>query len=1271
MAAGGGGEGSAEGMSAFLNFAHCYGARSGLRDNVVHTGENSIAYPAGRHLCVYNSETKDMSFLLQGDNVENMTALATSPHSRKYLGVCEQLADGGAQVTIFNTASEKKVKTLTHPDCKQFTALCFSSDSKFLVTIGGAPDYLMVYWNWFHAKVVATCKIGYEVKRVSFSPLDNVQIATCGPLLLKLWRLQENALKGFNMVQGKAATQNFTDHAWAPGDRLLVATDNGEVLVVEQGELRATVSTRLKGSPINSIINYSSGFIVAGSEGRMCVYEKNATREKSDDKEPYHHFKTFRGAVTSDIVCLSISAQEETLAAFFSSNQVAMFPIANIDILKEDNDNFQLVGSGYHSQAITGIDVCVRKPLVATCGADRSVRIWNYLDKSCEVARTFQDDMTAIAIHPSGLHLMIGFSDKLRYFNVLMDDLRQFHEFPIKACKCVRFAHGGHMFAAVNISNIVIFSNYTLEKLGVLSSHTAMVKSIAWSQDDLGLVSAGIDGAVYEWKVATFERTQENVSRNVHYASVVYNQQGTACVACGDDRKITEFHRSAEARKLETPGQRVQQLLLSNNDAVLFAGSAEGSVAAHMWGAEGPPVPGQQYHISAGGITALAASADDCVLFAAAEDGALFQFDIHITDNATSQVVTRKAADAASFFDVVLVTRADMEEKNNDAADLTNKIGEMKVQSEYKLHLQEQDANEKFKKMKEEMEAARSASEARFEALRRRKEQQELEAVEAIQNMEREHMKAAEELESLYEKKLSIEAQRYRALLHEKEDMECSYEEQLEITKSKYNSVIIKLKGEFEGKTKEQQDAYNRLKDELGNTKASYEEFVRQQDEDHEDEMLHVQQTHKKSLEEEQEAVLNLKSQAGVMRRRFDSFKVEKETLQSDLKLKEDELKGEKERNEEQERQIQMLKNDIRDREQTIDNKEKRISELRMKAKELEKIKFVLDYKYKELKKEMEPKETQIGHMKEQIKEMDQELERDVRTNHALGQALNDKTHKIDNLNLELKRQRSLVLEKERLVQLFVTDLEKLVTEIDPSYWRDAIRQLYRTYVNKGSKESGAKDVPDSMEEFARQRDYMERSLQTLKKRAMKNEEAVKVNNVKKAAENAMLIDELNALRREKRHLEQSVQELTSDLQIARRRGGGSSRAASALGEEEAPTPAPTTLPATSKTGGQGKGSRAPPSSGATTPGLGGSRPGSKGGRLQKGNALSWNELVSSERAKVVYVCASLSSCVLGRPRRLRCFRCYSDAPMRQCMRTCMLTCLHAYIYMYTRWRRC
>lgn len=44
-------------------------------------------------------------------------------------------------------------------------------------------------------------------------------------------------------------------------------------------------------------------------------------------------------------------------------------------------------------------------------------------------------------------------------------------------------------------------------------------------------------------------------------------------------------------------------------------------------------------------------------------------------------------------------------------------------------------------------------------------------------------------------------------------------------------------------------------------------------------------------------------------------------------------------------------------------------------SRQLEKFKFVLDFKIKELKRQIEPRETEIGSMKEQIKEMDRELE--------------------------------------------------------------------------------------------------------------------------------------------------------------------------------------------------------------------------------------------------------------------------------------------------------
>ena len=51
-------------------------------------------------------------------------------------------------------------------------------------------------------------------------------------------------------------------------------------------------------------------------------------------------------------------------------------------------------------------------------------------------------------------------------------------------------------------------------------------------------------------------------------------------------------------------------------------------------------------------------------------------------------------------------------------------------------------------------------------------------------------------------------------------------------------------------------------------------------------------------------------------------------------------------------------------------SQEKRIYDLKKKNQELEKFKFVLDYKIKELRRQMEPRENEIKRMKEQIRKV-------------------------------------------------------------------------------------------------------------------------------------------------------------------------------------------------------------------------------------------------------------------------------------------------------------
>ncbi len=67
---------------------------------------------------------------------------------------------------------------------------------------------------------------------------------------------------------------------------------------------------------------------------------------------------------------------------------------------------------------------------------------------------------------------------------------------------------------------------------------------------------------------------------------------------------------------------------------------------------------------------------------------------------------------------------------------------------------------------------------------------------------------------------------------------------------------------------------------------------------------------------------------------------------------------------------ISSQKSELQERETTIRDKDARISALKLKTQELEKFKFVLDYKIKELKKDIKPNAESSSALKEQTTKM-------------------------------------------------------------------------------------------------------------------------------------------------------------------------------------------------------------------------------------------------------------------------------------------------------------
>jgi len=165
----------------------------------------------------------------------------------------------------------------------------------------------------------------------------------------------------------------------------------------------------------------------------------------------------------------------------------------------QDGPKIKPLHTAFHSQCITGMDICLRKQLIVTT-SHLYINIWNYATKSLEISHRCQqtDEPAAVAFHPSGFHIVVAFGDKIVCMNVLSSTLKEYSpQLQLKGCKEIRFSNGGHMFAAaVNLGAIHIYNFYTQECPTNMTTkgHNAKVRCIDWYEDDMGFTSCGMDG---------------------------------------------------------------------------------------------------------------------------------------------------------------------------------------------------------------------------------------------------------------------------------------------------------------------------------------------------------------------------------------------------------------------------------------------------------------------------------------------------------------------------------------------------------------------------------------------------------------------------------------------------------------------------------------------------------------------------------------------------------------------------------------------------------
>ena len=79
------------------------------------------------------------------------------------------------------------------------------------------------------------------------------------------------------------------------------------------------------------------------------------------------------------IKAMALNNGEDTLMFSTENNQLMKTTKVNLE-RPGDETRYQFTTFSFHSRVIKGIDVCIKKQLIATCSEDKTVRIWNYND---------------------------------------------------------------------------------------------------------------------------------------------------------------------------------------------------------------------------------------------------------------------------------------------------------------------------------------------------------------------------------------------------------------------------------------------------------------------------------------------------------------------------------------------------------------------------------------------------------------------------------------------------------------------------------------------------------------------------------------------------------------------------------------------------------------------------------------------------------------------------------------------------------------------------
>lgn len=261
---------------------------------------------------------------------------------------------------------------------------------------------------------------------------------------------------------------------------------------------------------------------------------------------------------------------------------------------------------------------------------------------------------------------------------------------------------------------------------------------------------------------------------------------------------------------------------------------------------------------------------------------------------------------------------------------------------------------------------------------------------------------------------------------------------------------------------------------------------------------------------------------------KFKTQKNLKEQLASDIKDRQTKLNELVSTYNELKAQIASQLLELSEREATIRDKEKRIHDLKKKTQELEKFKFVLDYKIKELKRDIGPRGATIEKLKEQTNKMHQEQLHFRRVFENLGLIVADLKMRMSGLKRELQKLMEVLEKQAEEKKYFMDQVHDSLNNIgDYKKLKKSIIKLYKLYVTEEEKNKKSDDNDSSLE-FQKIRKNLQQNVNHLRSALTKADESHDEVNKRFMKQNVELISQINSLKQELHNYKKNINTIKS-----------------------------------------------------------------------------------------------------------------------------------------------